>query len=149
MVRILIVIVFYLISLVNYAQSSDELKKKTNSNTYKVTVQINNVTSDKGKVYFVLYDSAKGFISKNYYKGEISDINNGVASVVFSDLEPNTYAVVSFHDVNNNGKMDFESNGMPLEDYGISNNVISYGPPQFEDAKFELKDKDLTFEIKL
>jgi uncharacterized protein (DUF2141 family) len=38
---------------------------------------------------------------------------------------------------------------MPLEDYGATNNVMNYGPPQFNDAKFELKDKDLTFEIKL
>ena len=44
--------------------------------------------------------------------------------------------------------MDFENNGMPLEDYGATNNVMNYGPPRFEDAKFELKDKDLTFEIK-
>jgi uncharacterized protein (DUF2141 family) len=45
--------------------------------------------------------------------------------------------------------MDFELNGMPLEDYGMTNNVMTYGPPQYSDGKFELRNKDLTFEIKL
>ena len=149
MVRIIIVIVFYFISLVNYAQSSNDSMSETKNNTYQVSVQINNVTSDKGKVYFVLYNTEEGFNSKNYFKGEISNIKNGVASATFMNLEPETYAIVCFHDANDNGKMDFETNGMPLEDYGSSNNVMNYGPPQFNDAKFELKDKDLTFEIKL
>jgi hypothetical protein len=48
-----------------------------------------------------------------------------------------------------NGKLDFSLNGMPLEDYGSSNNVMTFGPPNFEDSKFEVMDKDLTFEIKL
>jgi uncharacterized protein (DUF2141 family) len=143
------VIVFYLISLVSYSQTSNKIKSKKEPHTYQVTAQINNVSSDKGKVYFVLYNNEEGFISKNYFKGEISEIQNGVASVVFSGLKPSTYAIVCFHDANNNGEMDFEANGMPLEDYGISNNVMNYGPPQFADAKFELKDKDLTFDIKL
>ncbi len=149
MVRILVVIVLYFISLVNYGQTSNNSEVKTNSNTYHISVQVKNVTSDKGKVYFALYNSEKGFNERSFYKGEMSDIKNGIAYVKFSDMEPNTYAIVCFHDVNNNQKMDFENNGMPLEDYGVSNNVINYGPPQFSDAKFKLKDKDLTFEIKL
>jgi len=39
--------------------------------------------------------------------------------------------------------------GMPLKDYGSSNNIMTFGPPSFEDSKFEVRDKDLTFEIKL
>jgi uncharacterized protein (DUF2141 family) len=149
MLRILIVIVLYFISLVNYGQTSNEQESKVKSSTYKVVVQIKNVISDKGKVYFALYDTKEGFYSRKYFKGEVSDIKNGMASVKFLELEPNIYAIVCFHDANSNGKMDFEDNGMPLEDYGASNNVMNYGPPQFSDAKFELKDKDLTFEIKL
>ena len=66
----------------------------------------------------------------------------------FENLKPKTYAVVCYHDSNENGKMDFQDNGMPIEDYGATNNIFNYGPPQFSDAKFELIDKDLTFEIK-
>ena len=45
-------------------------------------------------------------------------------------------------------KMDFNSGGMPMEDYGTTNNIMSFGPPQFVNAKFEVKDKDLNFDIK-
>jgi uncharacterized protein (DUF2141 family) len=44
------------------------------------------------------------------------------------------------HDKNGNNQMDFESNGMPKEAYGMSNNPMSYGPPQFSDAAIEVKE---------
>ena len=44
--------------------------------------------------------------------------------------------------------MDFEANGMPIEDYGASNNVMNFGPPKFEDAKFSIIDKNVSLEIK-
>ena len=62
--------------------------------------------------------------------------------------ELGTYAILCFHDRNNNGKMDFKDNGMPMEDYGVSNNVMSFAPPSYQDAKFDLGDKDLSLEIK-
>ena len=44
--------------------------------------------------------------------------------------------------------MDFADNGMPTENYGVSNNKMNFGPPQFYDAKFEVIDKNLELEIK-
>ena len=44
--------------------------------------------------------------------------------------------------------MDFAANGMPLEDYGASNNNMSFGPPNFDLAKFTVSDKDVSLEIK-
>lgn len=149
MVRILVFIVIYVFSQLGYAQTGDndnivDLKK----GAYSVSIEINNIRSDTGKVYFALYDSESNFITKNSLKKAESVIENGNTQVVFEDLEPKIYAVVCFHDANENGKMDFEENGMPIEDYGITNNVMNFGPPQFEDAKFELINKDLSFEIK-
>ena len=44
--------------------------------------------------------------------------------------------------------MDFAPNRMPLEDFGASNNNMSFGPPQFENAKFVVADKNVSLEIK-
>ena len=44
--------------------------------------------------------------------------------------------------------MDFRENGMPIEDYGASNNVMNFGPPNFSDAKFTVTDKDLELNIR-
>ncbi len=148
MVRILVFIVIYVFSELGYAQAVeidkiDDLKKES----YSVRIEINNIRTDEGKVYFALYDSESNFISKNSIKAAESVVINGTATIVFEDLEPQTYAVVCFHDANSNGKMDFQENGMPIEDYGLTNNVMNFGPPQFDDAKFELINKDLSFEI--
>jgi uncharacterized protein (DUF2141 family) len=149
MVRILITLVIYLISIVGYAQFSKSKKTNLENNgELKVNVEINNIGSDKGKVYFAIYDSASNFSKKKPINGGDVKVVNGKVKITFDYLKPGVYAVTCYYDTNNNGKMDFENNGMPLEDYGATNNVMNYGPPRFEDAKFELKDKDLTFEIK-
>tara|TARA_B110000027_G_scaffold125581_1_gene143115 strand:- start:800 stop:937 length:138 start_codon:yes stop_codon:yes gene_type:complete len=44
--------------------------------------------------------------------------------------------------------MDFQPNGMPLEDYGASNNIMNFGPPKYEDAKFTVTDKKVSLKIK-
>jgi uncharacterized protein (DUF2141 family) len=37
---------------------------------------------------------------------------------------------------------------MPKEDYGASNNVMNFGPPQYEDSKFIVSDKNVSLNIK-
>lgn len=149
MLRIVVIIIMYVISFVSYAQNSNvsEINSDKEKN-YQVNVIINNIISNNGKVYFALYDSKENFYQKKPVKSIVAEINNGISKASFDFLNPNTYAIVCFHDANNNGKLDFETNGMPIEDYGVSNNVLNFGPPQFKDVKFEISDKDLTFEIK-
>lgn len=150
MLKIIITLLIYFISLVGLAQTSEpfdtETKKKS---TYQIHVVINNITSDKGKVYFALFDSENNFNNKKKLKVAFAEVIDRKVNITFNKLNSGTYAITCFHDLNNNDKMDFQSNGIPIEDYGVSNNVMSYGPPQFDDAKFELTNKDLTFEIKL
>lgn len=82
-------------------------------------------------------------------QGQESDVNEGYASVTFTNVMPGTYAITLFHDKNGNKTMDFEPNGMPKEMYGVSNNPMSYGPPQWKDAKFEVGAEPITMEIRL
>ena len=44
--------------------------------------------------------------------------------------------------------MDFNESGMPLESYGTSNNVMTFGPPQYDDAKFKVENNDLELNIR-
>ncbi|UCE93139.1 MAG: DUF2141 domain-containing protein [Flavobacteriaceae bacterium] len=148
MIRIFIVAIIYLISLFTQAQDrSVPYDLKEESNLYTVEVKINSIPSDKGYIYFAMYASEEDFLNRNIYKKtRVKAITEGV-KVSFNEVPSGTYAVTCFHDANDNGRMDFSSNGMPEEDYGMTNNVMSFGPPRFSDAKFEVKDKDLTFEI--
>jgi uncharacterized protein (DUF2141 family) len=56
---------------------------------------------------------------------------------VFRGIPAGTYGLSAFHDKNNNGKLDTNFVGMPIEDYCASNNARGFmGPPSFDDAKF-------------
>lgn len=149
MVRILMTVLVYLISIIGYAQTdgSNDANTKINSGL-SVQVEINKIMADKGIVYFAIYDSENNFVNKKPLKVTNNKVEENKVTVTFNHLKPGIYAITCYHDANNNGKMDFANNGIPLEDYGATNNVMNYGPPRFEDAKFELKEKDLTFEIK-
>jgi uncharacterized protein (DUF2141 family) len=55
-----------------------------------------------------------------------------------------------FHDENDNNKMDNNFLGIPIEDYGCSNNAKGFmGPPKWIDAKFEVSDKSIIQTITL
>ncbi|KGL63741.1 DUF2141 domain-containing protein [Polaribacter sp. Hel1_85] len=111
-----------------------------------ITATVVNVSSDFGKVGFALYNK-ENFRMKPI-QASASKIIEGKSVVVFENVEAGEYAIICYHDKNNNDKMDFQSNRMPLEDYGASNNNMSFGPPRFDDAKFKLDDKNVTLEIR-
>ena len=149
MLRIMISLIIYALSFIGVAQTNELSNNNiVEATAYQINVVINEIGSDEGKIYFGLYDSQSNFNLTKPIRAIPVAINNGVAMVLFEGLPSGTYAITCFHDANNNGKMDFGPNGMPKEDYGLTNNVVNFGPPQFSDGKFELTDKDLTFEIR-
>ncbi|WP_298764508.1 DUF2141 domain-containing protein [uncultured Polaribacter sp.] len=111
-----------------------------------ITVTIENITSNKGNVKFALY--TKDNFKKKPIQGSLGEINNGKTKVVFKGLDSGEYSVICYHDKNNNGKLDFSSRGIPLEDYGASNNNMSFAPPTFEDSKFILGKENVDLKIK-
>lgn len=122
-----------------------QTETKTTSNGQNITVTINNIKNNKGSVLLGLH-TEDTFMKGAGVKNLTSKIENGQVTVTFTNVEAGTYAIMVMHDENDNKRMDFE-NGMPIESYGMSNNPMSYGPPQYSDAKFEVTDKDLEFNI--
>jgi len=60
-------------------------------------------------------------------------------SVTIADVPFGVYAAQAFHDVNNNGVLDRNWLGMPLEGMGFSNDTpFRFGPPSFNEAAFHL-----------
>lgn len=122
-------------------------KTKTNKEGTTITVTVP-VKSDKGKVIFGLYNEAT-FMKAAPLQGLESEIIDGKATVIFKYVTPGVYAISLFHDTNNNKQMDFEPSGMPKEMYGVSNNIMNMGPPQWSDAKFEVSNKPIEMEIRM
>lgn len=112
----------------------------------KITATVVNVASDSGKVSFALYN--KETFMKTPLQAKNAKIVDGKSTVTFENIEAGDYSVLCFHDKNDNDKMDFQENGMPMEDYGASNNVTSFGPPKFSDSKFTVANEHVNLEIK-
>ncbi len=133
----LIITLLFAITLTN-AQEHSEGKT--------ITVTIENIKNNKGNVLLALH-TENTFMKGQGIKNEQGKIENGKITVIFKNVEPGTYAIMALHDENENNRMDFEDNGMPKESYGMSNNSMSFGPPQYATAKFEFKDEDLKMDI--
>lgn len=112
-----------------------------------ITVTIDNISNDNGKVHFSLH-TADTFMKGAGVQSAVSKIENGKVTITFKNVISGSYAILAFHDANNNNIMDFEDNGMPIEDYGASNNSMSYGPPQFAESKFDIAKEDLEIKIR-
>ena len=126
------------------AQESASLQSAEENAT--ITVTVPNVLSNNGTVNFALYNE-EGFM-KTPLKVTSSKIVDGKCTIAFENVPFGTYAIVCFHDSNENLRMDFSENGMPIENYGTSNNVFGFGPPNFNDSKFEVKQTSVSLEIK-
>ena len=112
-----------------------------------ITVTIDNVTNDKGKVLMSLHTS-ETFMKGKGIKDTETSIEDGKVTITFENVLPGEYAILALHDQNDNKRMDFDDNGMPQESFGMSNNVMVMGPPQYEDAKFKVANEDLDLNIR-
>jgi uncharacterized protein (DUF2141 family) len=142
MKTIIATLVFALSTFVLSAQT--EIKTERNGTTVTVTVP---VTSNKGTVYASLHNQdtfmKQGLIDRD------SAVEDSKATITFENVAPGTYGIVLYLDSNDNKKMDFEPNGMPAEMYGVSNNIMSFGPPMWSDAKFEVATEPIALEVRL
>jgi uncharacterized protein (DUF2141 family) len=112
-----------------------------------ITVTIDNVNNDNGKVSMALHTSETFMKGEGVLNAE-TEIKDGKVTITFENVLPGDYAIMALHDENKNNRMDFEANGMPKESYGMSNNVMSFGPPQYDDAKFKVEDKNIEMTIR-
>ena len=103
--------------------------------------------SDGGEILAGLH-TANTFMKNGGIDSVMLEAKKGSLSFTFKDVKPGSYAVMVMHDLNSNKNMDFDSNGIPTESYGMSGDEMVMGPPTFEAAKFEVADKDLELSIR-
>ena len=129
---------FFFVSIIAMAQEKTGID---------ITITIDNITSDEGKVLAGLH-SKDTFMKGQGLQNLQSDIANGKVTLTFTNVAPGEYAIMAMHDTNNNNRMDYQSNGMPKESYGMSGNDMAMGPPTFNSAKFSVGDANLEMNIR-
>lgn len=113
--------------------------------TIEVTVE--NVLTDRRNILATLH-TEETFMKNKGVASAFVEGKKGTVSFSFNNVQPGTYAIMVLHDLNGNHQIDFEANGMPKENFGISGDEILMGPPIFENCKFEVADKALHLQIR-
>ncbi|MFT4697757.1 MAG: hypothetical protein ACI9SJ_000887 [Flavobacteriaceae bacterium] len=145
MKTILFTIALSVSSLFISAQSdTNETIVTSEGTTITVTVTLQGTA---GTVLFSLHNEST--FMKNPLEAKGNGIVDGKSTVTFENIQPGIYGIIILHDKNDNKRMDFQDNGMPMEAFGMSNNVMSFGPPQWSDAKFTVENTPLEMEIRL
>ena len=120
----------------------------TSAQAGDLNVAVIGIRSEAGAVMMGVYDSSERFttaVNNAAHVGLLSDkgrligvtlrarrIDQGIG---FLKLPPGRYAIIVFHDENDNGLLDKNVLGIPTEGYGFSNNAQGFfSAPSFDAA---------------
>ena len=122
-----------------------------------LTVTVLGLRSDAGELLIGVYDSSEAFRSaiadsatksallpeKWRLAGASLRARPGSQTITFRELPPGHYAIIAFHDENDNGVLDENVMGVPSEGYGFSNDAQGFlSAPSFGAATITLRNAD-------
>ena len=102
----------------------------------KLNVQVTGFDNKKHTKIFISVFSKDGFLETSVKTKSVMALGQKINAEF--ELPPGEYAVYTYHDVNNNGKLDRRFYGKPKEPYGFSKNIRPFGKPSFDKCKFAL-----------
>lgn len=117
-----------------------------------LTIEVENLRSQKGEVCLRVFSSANGFPGgqEGIVKQQCVKIQQTPLTVQFTNLKNGSYAIAAFHDSNSDRQLNRNALGIPTEDFGFSRNPqILTGPPRFGDAAFMLAGPRTTLKIRM
>ena len=129
-----------------------------------LALTVEGVRSDAGEVLIGVYGNADAFSSAIEGSATKSALlpqawrivgvalraKAGSQSVIVTNLPPGRYAVIAFHDENDNGLLDANALGVPIKGYGFSNNAQGFlSAPSFDAAAVTLGLADKSISISL
>jgi len=117
-----------------------------------VVVTIKGFRHHGGLARVALFNHEKGFPDDEAeaYREIVSDIRSGKVQVRFDDLPAGSYALSTYHDENGDERFNRGLFGLPMEGYGVSNNIgHAIRAPEFGEALFQLSNevKDITVQV--
>jgi uncharacterized protein (DUF2141 family) len=129
----------------------------------EIRATIRGVASSSGTLMIALYDSEAHFrtaianagkqgllVDRARLVGVAMRAAAGSQTAVFTNLTPGAYAIITYHDANDNGRLDETVLGIPTEGYGFSNDAEGFlGAPSFKQAAIILGNHDKAIGITL
>jgi uncharacterized protein (DUF2141 family) len=114
-----------------------------------VTLKIDGVDVAVGEIRIAIFDSENRYM-ENPSLAEIVPVSQTNIEWQIENLAYGQYAIAVYHDKNKNGKLDTNMLGIPLEEYGFSNNARGrFGPASWSQAKFTVNKRTTVHRILL
>ena len=136
MKKILILLIFLLYSTSIFA------------NQLNVTIEINEVLPNQGKIIMAIFNSKDGYKKKIPYKALTIDSTS--TTLLVDEILPNgEYVISMFQDKNGNGKLDTYIFGIPKEPIGITNYFKKGIPGGFNKLKIQINEDKMIIKIKM
>ena len=136
MKKILILLIFLLYSTSIFA------------NQLNVTIEINEVLPNQGKIVIAIFNSKDGYKKKIPYKALTIDSTS--TTLLVDEILPNgEYVISMFQDKNGNGKLDTYIFGIPKEPIGITNYFKKGIPGGFNKLKIKINEDKMIIKIKM
>lgn len=130
----------------------EEKEKVIIDNKFDITINIKNIKNSNGFINIAMFNNPDNFPS-NYRHAIFSTTekiyNKQNYSFTIKDIDPGKYSIALYMDNNKNKILDTGIFGIPLEQYGFSNNPkIQFKAPSFEETSFTLNE-NIFLSIKL
>ena len=116
---------------------------RVGTGTQQLDITLTNIRNANGQLMVAVYDSPVGFPESfdAAYVRIMLPAQPGTQRLTIAGLQDQAYALTVFHDENENGQLDKNALGMPLEGYGVSNNARNrFRAPDWSKAKFRMRD---------
>jgi uncharacterized protein (DUF2141 family) len=120
---------------------------------FTLTVEIDGLRNSTGNIDLLVFDQAQGWPDEIPYsirKFEVPAVEGNMVMKV-PNLPQGDYAVIVVHDENLNRRIDKDWRGVPIEQWGMSNNPRVYmSTPAYHRAKFHMQgDMEVHVPMKL
>ena len=113
-----------------------------------VTIEINEVLPNQGKIIMAIFNSKNGYKKKIPYKALTIDSTS--TTLLVDEILPNgEYVISMFQDKNGNGKLDTYIFGIPKEPIGITNYFKKGIPGGFNKLKIQINEDKMIIKIKM
>lgn len=101
----------------------------------EIVVGIENIRATHGRLRISVCMNADEFYERRCTAARSIKTVAPISKAKFENMPATPVAVLVHHDLNNNGMLDTNLFGIPVEPVGFSNNpTMAYGPPPFEEC---------------
>lgn len=111
-------------------------------------VNLQDIRVQTGTLHMSVVDGPDGWNQKaKPVQAQSAKVTGETAHFAFKDLPAGDYAVMVTQDENDNGKLDTNMLGVPVEGYGFSNNPQVMRKPTWEEARVHVPAEGSTITI--